>query len=187
MGESFILPLIIGFIFIVIKIFKSNQILILKLLFYFMSIIGFYFTITLLIASFWEQGRDIQPVEKSDDTKEINFFNKTNQTINVIVDFEYSKNEIVKLSRINFKYNKKEVVLNLKKEESKYFQTPILSIDSKAPFPKNFNIKITDSTNKIIKAYNKDEFFNNIVTINKSRKDREYVQNNWVLVIGANR
>lgn len=183
MKEIFIYLLIILIVFLIVKTFQSKESLKLKLTESFILLIGLYFCLIHLITSGWEKGIEQQPVESPSLTKSIFIFNETNKPINAIIDFKYSKDERLKYANINIQYNKIDTLFNIERGKSKSYLTPISQIDSSVSFPEKFNIKITNSTGEVLKTYNKDEFINNIETINKNRKDREYVQMSWTLRI----
>jgi hypothetical protein len=183
-GELFILPLIIGFI--MVKIFQSKMNLIVKLMLSFILLIIFLIAFSLSIASGWESGRQPRKaaIKLDNYPKSMYFFNEMNQSINIIVNFKYSKEEILKYSKINLGYNKIDTIHSLRKGENKYCQIPILAIDTITKFPENFNIIITDSVGNIIKKYNKIEFLKNIENRKyKDIKDEECRATSWDLKI----
>jgi hypothetical protein len=184
--ELFILPLIVGFIFAMVKIFQSKINLIVKLTLSFISLIIFLLTFSLSISSGWESGRQPREavIKLENYPKSIYFFNEMNQSINIIVNFKYSKEEMLKYSKINLGYNKIDTIHSLRKGENKYRQIPILEIDTITKFPKNFNIIITDSAYNIIKTYNKIKFYKNIESPRyKDSKDEECRATSWDLKI----
>jgi hypothetical protein len=127
-----------------------------------------------------------EPVQISPDDipKTIYFFNQTNQTINVIVDFKFSKDEILKQSEVDVYFNKIDTIHNLRNGENKYRQTSILCGDSIMKFPKSFNIKITDSLGKILKKYNKKEFLNSVEKSKYTNShDIECKEKRWFLIL----
>jgi hypothetical protein len=185
MGEFFILPIIVGFIILIIKILKSKVSLILKLVLSGIALFFFIIGLSMCIADGWERGSRQEAVMIPEDTpKNIYFHNKTNQSINIIVDFRYSEEELTERSKINLVFNKIDTILNLKKEDSSNLEAPIMRSDSITGFPKKFNIKITDSLGKLIKGYDKETFLKNIEeSKNMSGTIKEYSLKKWTLII----
>jgi hypothetical protein len=185
MEEFFILPIIVGFIVLIIKILKSKVSLILKLVLSIITLSFFIIGLSLCIASGWERGsRQEAVIIPEDSPKKIYFHNKMNQSINIIVDFRYSEEELTEQSKINLVFSKINTISNLRKEDSYNLKTPIMSSDSLIRFPKKFNIKITDSLGKLIKEYNKDTFLQNIEeSKNMSSTIKEYSLRKWTLII----
>lgn len=185
MGDFVILPLLIFLAFLTIKIFKSKNKIIIKLICYSLSLVTLYIVFTLLIGSFWEKGRrpKIEDEGLGKSIKSIYFINTKNESISIILDFEYSKKEISKYSNINYDYNRLDTFF-LSKSNGIGCQTPILFKDTIIEFPENFSIKIRDSSNKIIKTYNKEIFFKNVENgRNQSIQDLEKKSSSWTLKI----
>jgi hypothetical protein len=185
MGEFFILLLIMVFIVLIVKTFKSKQILILKLLFGFLSIVAFYIAFSLLMGTIWEKGRrpKLEDEGFGEPIKSIYFINSKNESVGIILDFEYLKKEILKDSKINLNYNKLDTIY-LRGLKNVGCQTPLIFRDTITKFPEKFSIKIIDSLGRIIKTYNKKEFFS---SIEKSKytniNDLECKETNWTLKI----
>jgi hypothetical protein len=185
MGEFFILIIIIVFIVLIVKIFKSKQILILKLLLGSLSIVTFYIAFSLLMGSIWEKERrpKLEDEGFGEPIKSIYFINSKNEPVSVILDFEYSKKEFSKSSKINLDYNRMDTI-TLRGLENIGYQTPIIFSDSIMKFPEKFSIKVTDSLGKIIKTYNKEEFFSSIEKSKyTNRNNIECKETSWTLKI----
>jgi hypothetical protein len=184
MKEFFILLLAAGFIILTIKIFKSKQNLMLKLLFCLISLAAFYIIFLFLMSTIWENGRKPKLEDEGFELpiKSIYFINDKNEPIRIILDFKYTEKENIK-SNINLQYNKIDTIY-LDKLKSIGSQTPILFKDTIIKFPQKFSIRIIDSTGNIVKTYNKEDFFNSIEKSKyTNRNDIESKQTSWTLKI----
>jgi hypothetical protein len=185
MKEIYIYLLIIGIVFLIVKTFQSKESLILKLMASFILLIALYFCLIHIIASGWEKGRrpKLEDEGFGDPIKSIYFINSKNESVSIILDFEYSKKEISKSAKINPDYNRVDTII-LRGLENIGCQTPIIFEDTIVKFPEKFNIKITDSLGKIIKTYNKEEFFSSIEKSKyTNRNDMECKETSWTLKI----
>ena len=181
MKVFFVWILIISSFFFIIKTVSSKERFFTKI-----TIASFLFIVSCIgliaiIADGWEAGRRPKiEDEMTHPVKSIYFKNETNQTISIIIDFEYSKTEINTNKNINIQFNKIDTIINLKNNLNESFQTPIPFNDRILSFPQNFNIKIIDSIGKTIKIYNKQNFLKNIENPQyKNIIDEEKKASNW--------
>jgi energy-coupling factor transporter transmembrane protein EcfT len=177
----------IGIIYSIIKILKSNEKVMTKTIVVFVLLMLFFMFLFFSFVYSWKRGGpNREPRELYEDpnwVKSINFYNGTKNFITVKINFEYSEVEIKKYNLTNFK-NKKDTVFYINKGNGGNYMTQILYRDSIIKLPEQFSIEITDSLGKIIKTYNKDEFFN---SIEKSKytnsNDIECKETSWSLKI----
>lgn len=181
MNEVILFFAIVVSLLLMYKVLRSNNKMIIKLVYLLIMIVLLFSLIFFSFIISWKKGgpNREEVIIHNDSPKTIYFFNETKQTINIIVNFKYSDKEKGNI-KYNSYYNKIDTIKNLRTGENKYRQIPILYNDSITKFPKNFNVKITDSVGELIKEYNKEEFFNSIEkskyekNINKECKEREW-------------
>ncbi|MBS7253659.1 hypothetical protein [Flavobacterium branchiicola] len=176
----FFLALVISLL-LVYRVLKSKSKMIVKLVYLLVIFILLFFVGLFSFIISWKKGgpnrEEVIPLKNSPKT--IYFFNETKQSINIIVNFKYSDEE-KKSIKYNPYYNKIDTIKNLRSGENKYREISTLYNDSITKFPKNFNVKITDSIGEIIKEYNKEEFFNSIEKSKYVKNiDKECKENEW--------
>jgi hypothetical protein len=181
----FLFFILVGFIFIpfFLKEWKLKNKLI--------TSIGFM-TISLLAGSLifvllWNSSKDSRAEkhfeqEYQENTfKKIYFKNNLKKTILIIINFEYSENEIKNNNlRIVDYYNKKDSLL-LDGGQEAFRIIPIFQSDT-IQFPSNFSIQIKDSLGKVLKKYGKNEFLNSVEK-SKYKNDIECKEEGWTLII----
>jgi len=178
--------LIIFIVIIVTLIFKSNWKLRKKIISTLLFIILFVIGMSLLFVFLWNSSKlpHETEVEKMElNLKTINLYNAKNEKLDISVDFEYSKEEILekKLKIIDY-YNTQSVFfLNPKSE---FLITLPIPIDEKILFPKKFSIVIKDSLRNIIKKYDQKTFFENAKSEPMIKnKGENYKAKKWSLIL----
>ncbi|MEC5395895.1 hypothetical protein [Bergeyella sp. RCAD1439] len=188
--------MIIGFLFVVytilslvlIKILKNRRIKNKTILFMIFTLVFLSISIILFI-SLWNTSSYREEALLTQEyinthLKKIQIVNETNDSIKVIIDFEYSDKEIEKrkdvMENIADYFNKKSLVY-IEPFSDMTIILPI-KINEKIRFPKNFKIKL-DNSNKSI-TYNEEIFFNNVVSKPRIESNKEkYKANEWILII----
>lgn len=142
-----------------------------------------------LIVLFWNSSTDKrEEIQLANEYQEQNFKtilfnNQLNKKVYVIVNFEYTKDEVQKgnLKIVDY-YNKTDSIL-LKPNENTNVFLPVYN-NSIARFPINFQIILKDSAFNVIKKYDEELFYKDSKTEPKIEKTEEkYKADKWELVI----
>jgi hypothetical protein len=167
-------------LFIINKLFLKKHSFKFKLICSIVTTIFYIIICSVLFVYLWNSSIGGQPTEPT--TKKINFNNVNKKKWTVVVDFKYSKKEILNNSSIDIAYNGIDTI-HLGIGEPEFIKTPIPYLDT-IKFPESFNIKIIDSKGNMIKTYKKTDFFENLENPKfTNRNDEERKATSWTLKI----
>jgi len=178
-----VITLLVEIIFIYSKKLQTKKKMLIAIYAVVITVILYVIIIVLLWNSSTDRREDIQHVNeyKEQNFKSIFFNNQFNKKVYVIINFEYTKNEIQQnnLNIIDF-YNKTDSILLQPNEVNSIF-LPIYN-NTAIRFPLKFKVIVKDSLLKVIKSYNEELFFKESKTEPKIEKGEEkYKADKWEL------
>ena len=182
---TLLIILLLEIIFIYLKKWQTKRKILIAICTVIITVIIYVVLLAVLWNSSTDKREDIQQVNeyKVQNFKTILFNNQFNKKVYVIINFEYTKDEIKNnnLKIVDF-YNKTDSIL-LKPNEKNSIFLPVYN-NTFARFPINFKVTIKDSVSKVIKSYDEELFYKESKSEPKIEKVQEkYKADEWELII----